>query len=188
MEEDSKKRENETEHESGLELDVVEDDCVKCGICYEEAPDAFEDRGDGVAEVKESWNEASDDDVARARAMCPTDCIEATVDVQGTEVTASDFDLVEAVADGGEEVKEGDDEGDGPSVNLEEMSEDEIKEVEEDLEELEQLRTRVKHLEDDYAEDTPTFEERKENASSSIARVTYEYFERSRYENQQIMD
>ncbi|MDY6765156.1 MAG: cytochrome bc complex cytochrome b subunit, partial [Halobacteria archaeon] len=40
---------------------------------------------------------------------------------------------------------------------------------------------------DDYAEDVPTFEDRKEN-TSGLARLTYEYFERSRRENRRVMD
>ncbi|MDY6779368.1 MAG: cytochrome bc complex cytochrome b subunit [Halobacteria archaeon] len=55
------------------------------------------------------------------------------------------------------------------------------------MEELEQLRNRVDQLEDDYAEDTPTYEDRIER-SSGLSKLTYEYLQRSKHENERIMD
>jgi ferredoxin len=169
---------DDTSNDIDLELDVRQEDCVACEICYEEAPEAFEDRGDGVAEVRDGWRDGDADEeaIVRAHDMCPTDCIEATVDAPAVAATQDDLT---AATDGGE-----DEEGDEPDVDLEELDDDEI---EERLTELEQLRTRVATLEDDYAEDTPTFEDRKENASG-LAELTYEYFERSRHENRKVMD
>ncbi|XGI84661.1 cytochrome bc complex cytochrome b subunit [Halorutilales archaeon Cl-col2-1] len=65
------------------------------------------------------------------------------------------------------------------------MSEDEI---EDKLDELEDLQDRLAALEEtDYAEDVPTFEDRKEN-TSGLAKLTYEFFERSKREKNRVMD
>lgn len=166
-----------------LELNVVREDCVKCGICWEEAPDAFREDDEGYAEVQEDWRSADEDALVRAHGMCPTDCIDVEVkDEAGVSGPV-------AAADGGEEEgseEEGGEVAEAPEVDvdLEELSDEEI---EEELQELELLRRRVEELEDDYAEDMPTFEERKENAGR-LGQLTYEYFERSRYKNREVMN
>ncbi|MDY6765155.1 MAG: ferredoxin, partial [Halobacteria archaeon] len=88
--------------ENNMKLEVIEEDCIKCGVCYEEAPEAFEDRGDGVAAVKESWTQADERRVKWACEMCPTDCIESTglsTRVKRSDTSPSSVDS--ALSDGG---------------------------------------------------------------------------------------
>ncbi len=57
--------------------------------------------------------------------------------------------------------------------------------IEELLEENEQLKQRLESFEEDYAEEKPSFEDRKQN-TKGLAKLSYEYLERSKAENKRV--
>jgi len=56
-------------------IEVDKKTCIGCGTCVVLSPKTFDINGEGYSEVKNTWPEATDEEITNAARSCPTGAI-----------------------------------------------------------------------------------------------------------------
>ena len=56
-------------------IEIDKNTCIGCGTCVVLSPKVFEINGEGHSEAKDSWKEATDEEIMNTARSCPTGAI-----------------------------------------------------------------------------------------------------------------